>query len=344
MAGRAGGALLHEHSDCAPLAALLAAFLPLSLPLYATLAAPGLPTPVYASFPPGSVPEKDAADDEPFLILADLGNQLRFFCSAEWPLKQPGDEHYRQKAERLVGAGLEQYLRDHARISVGAIPDIWRPIVRDTFGVEPFSNSEIHYRTLTDLPAALPNGSTKGASLLPGGVLTTAGRPEDISEILSTSEVPHPPAYIETRLDHTTVLRSTPQSSDAAESPPPASSPPPDQTGNSPAAPPPGSILAHCTTHRDGSIGTLHVSPLARRRGLGTQVYLARAHAMRDRDGAEYVFSYVHRENGESNALMRRVGMRKSAYEVWWARVKLPLAAAAGSSSSGSEAAVAPGA
>lgn len=46
---------------------------------------------------------------------------------------------------------------------------------------------------------------------------------------------------------------------------------------------------------------------------------------MRDREGAEYVFSYVHKENESSNALMRSVGMDKSGYEVWWARIKLPL-------------------
>lgn len=44
-----------------------------------------------------------------------------------------------------------------------------------------------------------------------------------------------------------------------------------------------------------------------------------------DRDAA--AFCYVHAENAASNALMRKVGMRKSDWEVWWARVKLPLKA-----------------
>ena len=157
-------------------------------------------------------------------------------------------------------------------------------------------------------------------------------------QILSTSEVPHPPAYLETRLPYTTVLRSsssTPYARSAA-----ATSPPALTSDKQPPPPRDGKILAHCTTHRDGSIGTLHVSPSARRRGYGSLVFLARATRMRDVDvhnggakgsgsgsgsGSGYVFAYVHRENESSNALMRRCGMEKSGYEVWWARVKLPL-------------------
>ena len=149
-------------------------------------------------------------------------------------------------------------------------------------------------------------------------------------QILSTSEVPHPPAYLETRLPYTTVLRSS--------SPTPSSREHAAPTDKHPPPPRDGKILAHCTTHRDGSIGTLHVSPSARRRGYGSFVFLARATRMRDVDvhnggakrsgsgsGSGYVFAYVHKENESSNALMRRCGMDKSGYEVWWARVKLPL-------------------
>lgn len=68
-------------------------------------------------------------------------------------------------------------------MSIGAIPDIWRQTVRDTFGVEPFSASEIHYRLLAGLPDTLTNGSTKGASVLPGGIVTTKGRKEDVAEV-----------------------------------------------------------------------------------------------------------------------------------------------------------------
>lgn len=137
--------------------------------------------------------------------------------------------------------------------------------------------------------------------------------------------MPHPPSYLETRLAHTTVFRSPPaqtptNAATSASDPRTALSDPDIPNGF-----PPDTILAHCTTHRDGSIGTLHVSPLARRRGLGTLVYLARSHTMLDSEGAEYVFSYVHKENESSNALMRSVGMDKSGYEVWWARIKLPL-------------------
>lgn len=44
-----------------------------------------------------------------------------------------------------------------------------------------------------------------------------------------------------------------------------------------------------------------------------------------ERDAA--AFCYVHAENKASNALMRKVGMRRSDWEVWWTRIRLPLEA-----------------
>ncbi|GAA5954922.1 hypothetical protein JCM8115_005570 [Rhodotorula mucilaginosa] len=331
LARTAAAVTLYDHaaSPLSPLVDLVKPFLPLPLPLYSTLLTPGVPLAVYATFKPGQV----AVEEEPWLIIADLGNQLRFFCSVEGE-REPLPERL-QQAQALVGNGLRQYLVEHSRgrdrISIGAIPDIWRSVVRDTFGTDPFSASEIHYRRLQDLPTLPTNGAIDGGSTSSGDeFVTTEGRLEDVAEILSTSEVPHPPAYLETRLPYTTVLRSCPSN---PSSPDGATSPP--SSDKSPALPAPrgGKILAHCTTHRDGSIGTLHVSPSARRRGYGSLVFLARATRMRDIDvhigggaeGSGYVFSYVHRENESSNALMRRCGMDKSEYEVWWARVKLPL-------------------
>lgn len=320
----------HSASPLSPLVDLVKPFLPLSLPLYSTLLTPGVPLHVYATFQSG---QADQGLEEPWLIIADLGNQLRFFCSVEGE-REPLPERL-QQAQALVGNGLRQYLVEHSRgrdrISIGAIPDIWRSVVRDTFGTDPFSASEIHYRRLQDLPTLPTNGAIDGGSTSSGDeFVTTEGWLEDVAEILSTSEVPHPPAYLETRLPYTTVLRS---STSAPSSPDGATSPPLSDKSAALPAPRGGKILAHCTTHRDGSIGTLHVSPSARRRGYGSLVFLARATRMRDVDvhigggaeGSGYVYAYVHRENESSNALMRRCGMDKSEYEVWWARVKLPL-------------------
>ncbi|GAA5867855.1 hypothetical protein JCM3774_005885 [Rhodotorula dairenensis] len=330
---------LHDHSHAPALAALVRLvepFLPISLPLYSSLLTPGVPLAVYATFELGAVPR-----DDPWLLIADLGNQLRFFCPVE---AEPHPTPERLKhAQQVVGTGLELYLRDHSRgrdrISIGAIPDIWRTTVRDTFGTEPFSASEIHYRTLHDLPPVVDDGMIE---TLPGGetVVTTVGRPEDVAEILATSEVPHPPSYLETRLPYTTVIRASPSPSSTPtrtparlgtpQSPALDGSSRPASSCSASVSPPRDRILAHCTTHRDGSIGTLHVSPSARRCGFGARVFLARArdmHRIRDGSGSrsEYVFAYVHRENESSNALMKSCAMDKSAYEVWWARVKLPL-------------------
>ncbi|BGP42251.1 hypothetical protein JCM10450v2_006343 [Rhodotorula kratochvilovae] len=325
--GPAARPALFVHPDSAPLAALLKPHLLHSLPLYSTLQTPGYPTPVYATFPAfdaAGQPRFDDAergDDALWLVLADLGNQIRFFCSYETRNDLTDDQ--RRRGEELVVGALRGYLEDHRngrdRISIGAIPDLWTPCIARAFS-QPFSASRIHYLPLDRILAASINGTTKGGELLPGAVVVTEGREEDVEEILSTSEVPHPPSYLATRLAHTTVLRQV-----SPSLPSPSSSSP------SPSSPTPAStILAHCTTHRDGSIGTLHVARSSRQRGLGLLALLARARAMREDDDAERdapVFCYVHKENAASNALMRRAGMQVSAWEVWWCRVRLPLEA-----------------
>jgi hypothetical protein len=69
-------------------------------------------------------------------------------------------------------------------ISIGAIPDIWRSVVRDTFGTDPFSASEIHYRRLQDLPTLPTNGAIDGGSTSSGDeFVTTEGWLEDVAEV-----------------------------------------------------------------------------------------------------------------------------------------------------------------
>ncbi|GAA5922112.1 hypothetical protein JCM3775_003495 [Rhodotorula graminis] len=334
---------LYRLADPAPLLDLVRPNLLDALPLYSTLQTPGLATPLYASFPsfdPDGKPQLvDAAQPDLWLALVDLGNQLRFFCSYEAHDHLTGDQV--AQGESLVVGALTRYLSEHRNdrdraahtgISIGAIPDTWTSCIARAFS-QPFSASRIHYLPLDEVP------STSGGAVLPGGIVCTEGREEDIEEILSTSEVPHPPAYLSTRLAHTSVLRQL------LSPPSPSPSPAPSSSSSSPdAAEPPSRILAHCTTHRDGSIGTLHVAPSARQRGLGQLVLLARARAMASPSSSSStsaakadepppplrdapVFCYVHRENEASNALMRRAGMRiaRDGAEVWWARVRLPL-------------------
>ena len=178
---------------------------------------PGVPLAVYATFESGTAAQDHAVEEgeEPWLVIADLGNQLRFFCSVEG--EQQSTPERLQQAETLVGNGLRQYLEDHSRgrdraclplvrpyerdvpltfscvtcmsgISIGAIPDIWRSTVRDTFGTEPFSASEIHYRRLQDLPTLPTNGATKEEGSTSSGdeFVATEGRIEDVAEVSSS--------------------------------------------------------------------------------------------------------------------------------------------------------------
>ncbi|GAA5951271.1 hypothetical protein JCM21900_003823, partial [Sporobolomyces salmonicolor] len=119
--------LLHPHpSPSSLLLSLLQPHLPHSLPLYSTLLTPGTPTPIYASFSPGSLPSPNDPT-EPWVVLADLGNQLRFFCSCE--TQQPLRQSDRVAAEVLLARAFREHLTLHRGertvIRIGAIPDLW---------------------------------------------------------------------------------------------------------------------------------------------------------------------------------------------------------------------------
>ena len=124
---------LYDYSaSLSPLVDLVEPFLPLSLPLYSTLLTPGVPLAVYATFESGTAAQDHAVEEEeeePWLVIADLGNQLRFFCSVEGE-QQPAPERL-QQAEALVGDGLRQYLEDHSRGRNRACLSLVRPYERD---------------------------------------------------------------------------------------------------------------------------------------------------------------------------------------------------------------------
>ncbi|GAA5843086.1 hypothetical protein JCM9279_001857 [Rhodotorula babjevae] len=331
---------LYRLADPAPLLDLLRPHLLAALPLYSTLQAPGVAKPLYAtfsSFNPDGRPHLVDAGSRPdlWLALVDLDNQIRFFCSYE--AHDTLTDGQLAQGEQLVVGALTRYLGEHRngrdRISIGATAGIWASCIARTLSQAPLAPYRIHYLPLDELL------STSDGAVLPDGVVCTEGREEDVAEILSTSEIPHPPAYLSTRLAYTSVLRELLPPSSHGPSPSPSFS----NAGDN-AAEPPSRILAHCTTHRDGSMGSLHVAPAARKRGLGRLVLLARARAMASPpssstttatadDGAPPpprdapVFCYVHRENAASNALMRRAGLRlaRGGAEVFWARVQLPL-------------------
>lgn len=64
--------------------------------------------------------------------------------------------------------------------------------MRDTFGTEPFSASEIHYRRLQDLPTLPTNGATKEEDSTSSGdeFVATEGRLEDMDEVSEAAQVP----------------------------------------------------------------------------------------------------------------------------------------------------------
>lgn len=151
------------------------------------------------------------------------------------------------------------------------------------------------------------------------------------SQILSTSDVPHPPSYIQQRLPHTTLFfRPSPPSPPSTI---PASPPSPSSTQ-------PPELVGHCITHRDGSIGTVYVSPSVRRLGLGGLLLKEQMRAMARVSTSTEVsegetategerrlaYCYVSPGNEKSRALMRSVGMEMTEECVSWAVMKVPEA------------------
>ncbi|GAA5894530.1 hypothetical protein JCM6882_004843 [Rhodosporidiobolus microsporus] len=326
---------LHRHASSIPLLRLLRPHLPHALPLYSTLHTPGDDVPAWASFAT-SATEDQAAFSRPWFVLADLGNQLRFFCSAETDANLTEDA--KAEAEELIAKSFRWYLTAHARgrtvIRIGAIPDLFTSAIERAFS-KPFYPSNIHYQLLP--PPPTDPSPLSAATTFPEGISVVEAEEGHIEQILSTSDVPHPPSYLLTRLAHTTALIHSPSSSPSRSS----SSSPSDPSVPLPASSPASlELVAHCTTHRDGSIGTVHVSPSFRQKGLGTLLVRARMEAMaldpcpssdvekREGEGQSlerYAFCYVSPQNEKSQALMRRLGMKRTEWAVSWAVVELPL-------------------
>lgn len=105
---------LFHHSSLNPLVQLLQPHLVDTLPLYSTLQTPGVPVSVWATFPPTTQAEESLSPAQPWVVLADMGNQLRFFS----PAPQEGDE--RRWAEELVILSFDWYRSNQANGRSGA--------------------------------------------------------------------------------------------------------------------------------------------------------------------------------------------------------------------------------
>ncbi|GAA6063312.1 hypothetical protein JCM10212_006722, partial [Sporobolomyces blumeae] len=230
-------------------------------------------------------------------------------------------------------------------LRIGAIPDIWCSSIERVTQTTPISASRIWYPpTLTARSSATESpGRRVVRGGLPHGMEFRPATEADVPVILSTSEVPHPPAYLSTRLAHTSCIfltSSSPSSSSTSRSLP--------REGEVAI---PNGLVAHCTTHRDGSIGTLHVSPAHRRKGLARSVLLHRVEdhssngssrststsdpsssstttsnrATRSTEPEPEItgYCYVHRENDKSRAVMKSLGWIETEWNVSWAIVQV---------------------
>ncbi|GAA5974953.1 hypothetical protein JCM11641_006776 [Rhodosporidiobolus odoratus] len=324
---------LFQHQHLAPLIHLLQPHLINALPLYSTLLPPGTDAPVWASFPPPEMGKQVTPPslEKPFVILADLGNQLRFFCSyeTEQNLSQGEDKD----AEELLVGSLRWYLRNHSQgrndIRIGAIPDMWTDAIARSFST-PFYPCNIHYQLLPGSTDSESNDPSASPTVpLREGIVAVSAEEGHTDQVLSTSDVPHLASYILTRLPYTSAFiqsPSVPFPSSAAYTSSNSSPPLSSQTK-------PPELIAHCITHRDGSLGTVFVNSSLRSLGIGAQLL---QHRMREmaasplpvagdvRGAPRYAYCYVSPGNEKSKGLMRKVGMEVTGWCVSWAVVELP--------------------
>ncbi|GAA5906809.1 GNAT family N-acetyltransferase [Sporobolomyces salmoneus] len=295
--------VLHEHPSPSSLVPLLQSHLPTSLPTLSTLVTPGNPLKVYTTFPTSHEPSTAEPGPElPWIVLIDAGNQFRFFCS-QTPTETTSNDDG-TKAEELLYEVLGQVMDQASRekrdiVRIGAIHDRWTRVVERVTGVECMSASRIWCDPayFGDHKPATTTSSEEELRL-PEGFEIREAEEEDVPIILSTSEVPHLPSYLLTRLSHTScIFRRSSSNSSSSDA----------------------ELVAHVTTHRDGSLGTLYVNPSCRRLGLARLVLQHRLSKMRkEARDSKLGFCYVHRENEASRAVMKSLGWRESEENVWW--------------------------
>ncbi|GAA5975336.1 hypothetical protein JCM5350_006439 [Sporobolomyces pararoseus] len=322
---------LYEQPSPSCLIPLLRQHLPHSLPTFSTLQTPGKPLKVYSTFPAtAKVSEKEAHVAEPWIVLIDAGNQFRFYCSELSPQETrtsrgstkrndvEGDREIQEtEAEKLLEKVIEEVMLRASKekreiVRIGAVPDRWTRAVENVTGIECISASRIWCDPswyISGAASSTPAAETAVAAAeedlsIPEGFEFRDAREEDIPVILSTSEVPHLPSYLSTRLSHTSCLFSL-------RSPSPSSS-------SSPSSPSSAVLVGHVTTHRDGSLGTLYVNPSYRRLGLARLVLRHRLSKMRQETEEKVGYCYVHRENEASRAVMESIGWRESEGNVSW--------------------------
>ncbi|GAA5939493.1 GNAT family N-acetyltransferase [Sporobolomyces koalae] len=291
--------VLHPVSEPADLLPLLRLHLPTSLPVYSALQTPGKPQKVMTTLQLGDGDRDRPESAGPWVIVVDSGNQFRFYCHV-----QGATEEVVREADVLLEAVVKEIMRNASRegrevVRLGAIPDQYTQVVERVTGVPCISASRIWCDPAYSSGQEIPQPSTGTTIIAAESFEFRDAREEDIPTILSTSEVPHLPSYLSTRLADTTCLFTVSQ---------PAS---------------PGVLVAHVTTHRDGSLGTLHVDPRYRRRNLARLVLQHRLSKMRSTTHEKVGYCYVHRENEASRAVMKSLGWVESEENVWWDIVNL---------------------
>ncbi|KXS14193.1 hypothetical protein M427DRAFT_57944 [Gonapodya prolifera JEL478] len=275
---------LYHHPR--PPTALLSSFLPNSLPVLNAALSPS--TLIYASFPPRDDGLATSPSDLPWVIIASLGtDQLRPVCSLEASAHQLSDTEVQDGLAILLSC-IDIYCRDFAppigerpTLRVGAVNRIWY----DGFvKLYPCLDGINFVYLAPPLPADLKDSVRDADDALPERMEFGPVREQDIPEVVRTSGVPHSPAYLSSRLGHSSAVFDQQQ------------------------------LVAHCFSHRDGSVGTLHVAPSHRRLGLAR--FLVRARALQEPGlGA---LAYVNERNAASRALMRKIGWTEGWQCCWF--------------------------
>ncbi|KAM0790622.1 hypothetical protein ACM66B_004485 [Microbotryomycetes sp. NB124-2] len=172
--------LLHLHKDHLELAKLIEPLLPVAQPTYNTLVTPNDDFRVYASFAPGGTPQSSdlSSSTRPYVILADLGTQIRPFCSVEADATR-NEERISQGGDLMVEA-LREWSRKLTQqgqpdvVVVGAVHTWWGDCIKKAFGpLVAYGEYDVHRG---------PQHPPQGPVNLPAGFELGKVREQDIEQ------------------------------------------------------------------------------------------------------------------------------------------------------------------
>ncbi|KAK4056975.1 hypothetical protein OIO90_001875 [Microbotryomycetes sp. JL221] len=259
-----------------------------------------------------STQQNEPRVEDVWVVLADFGTQIRPFCNIEG---RHACQQQRQIGERMIVDCLREWATylsrerdDDAVAVIGAVNAMWVPAVKKAFNLVSFGQYHTHLAPEIELEA-MPRPR------LPPGFEFGQVMEGHIDEVRSLNEIKHSHEYLKSRLSHSTAIFAV---ADASKG----------DLGKSRDLSGLPIMAASAFTHRDGSLGTMSVSPKYRRQGLATLVVQERLVREREweieqqQQSPKRALAHVGATNVASKGVMSRLAW-PVVWEAAWCRIAL---------------------